>query len=136
MGTRAASGEHRSRPMDNRITMREDRDMIKVIELIKRKEGMSLEDFSRYWEEEHGPLIARIIPNLRRYVQNHPIKLGSGEPPIDGIAELWFDDFESWRESADWVLGETGKELHEAEEKFTDKSKFKAFICEEKIIKE
>jgi hypothetical protein len=61
---------------------------------------------------------------------------GGGEPPIDGIAELWFDDFQSWRASADWVLGDTGREVHESEKKFTDKSKFKAFICVEKVIQE
>jgi uncharacterized protein (TIGR02118 family) len=111
--------------------------MIKVIELIKRKEGLTLEEFSRYWEETHGPLIARVIPNLKKYVQNHAVRLpGGGEPPIDGIAELWFDDFQSWRASADWVLGETGREVHESEKKFTDKSKFKAFICVEKVIQE
>jgi len=111
--------------------------MIKVIELIKRKEGLTLEEFSRYWEEIHGPLIARVIPNLKKYVQNHAVRLpGGGEPPIDGIAELWFDDFQSWRASADWVLGETGREVHESEKKFTDKSKFKAFICVEKVIQE
>lgn len=111
--------------------------MIKVIELIKRKEGLTLEEFSRYWEEEHGPLVARAIPNLKKYVQNHAVRLpGGGEPPIDGIAELWFDDFDAWRESADWVLGASGKEFREAEAKFSDKSKFKAFICEEKVVKE
>ena len=109
--------------------------MIKVIEFIKRKKEISLEEFSRYWEQEHAPLIAKLIPNLKKYVQNHAIRLpGGGEPPIDGIAELWFDDFESWRESADWILNQSGKEVHESEEKFTDKSQFKAFICVEKEI--
>jgi uncharacterized protein (TIGR02118 family) len=109
--------------------------LIKVIEMIKRKPGLSLEEFSRYWEEEHAPLIAKHIPHLRKYVQNHALRLpGGGEPPIDGIAELWFDDFESWRKSADWILNESGTVVHQSEEKFTDKSKFKAFICIEKEI--
>ena len=111
--------------------------MIKVIELIKRKEGMTLEEFSRYWEEIHGPLVARVIPNLRKYVQNHAVKLpGGGEPPIDGIAELWYDDFQSWRASAKWVFGPAGREIQNGEDNFIDKSKTYGFICTEKEIKE
>jgi len=111
--------------------------MIKVIELIKRKEGLTLEEFSRDWEKEHGPLVARVIPNLKKYVQNHAVRLpGGGDPPIDGIAELWFDDFDAWRASAKWVLGSTGKEIQDDEDNFIDKRKTYGFICVEKVIKE
>ena len=111
--------------------------MIKLIEIMKRKEGLSLEAFTRHWEETHGPLIKRTVPHMRRYVKNHAFRLpGGGEPPIDGVVEIWYDDFESWRASADWLLGETAREFREREKKFSDKSKFKAFICVEKVIQE
>lgn len=28
-----------------------------MVAFIKRKEGMSLEDFYKYWEDVHGPLV-------------------------------------------------------------------------------
>jgi uncharacterized protein (TIGR02118 family) len=71
--------------------------MVKAIYLIRRKPGMSAEDFHRYWREVHGPIAAR-IPGLRRYVQCHSIDAGFGDAPeYDGAAEVWFDDMEAVR---------------------------------------
>lgn len=67
--------------------------MIKVIEVVKRRPGMSVEDFRHHWRHVHGPIVAR-VPGLRRYVQS-PTRLGgyrNGEPAFDGIAEVVFDD--------------------------------------------
>ena len=61
--------------------------MTKVIVLLRKKEGMPTEDFRRHWLEVHGP-IAKRLPGLKHYVQNHP---AGDDPPSDGIAELWFD---------------------------------------------
>ena len=36
--------------------------MIKVIVLVKRKEGISREEFYKYWKEVHGPFVAKHIP--------------------------------------------------------------------------
>jgi len=69
--------------------------MIKVIYLIRRKPGMSSEDFHRYWREVHGAIAAR-IPGLRRYVQCHAVAGPDGvAPDYDGAAEVWFDDMEA-----------------------------------------
>lgn len=67
--------------------------MIKVIEIVNRKPGMSVEDFQSHWLNNHGPIVAR-LPGLKRYVQSHA-RLGGykrGDVPYDGIAELWFED--------------------------------------------
>lgn len=69
--------------------------MIKAIYLIRRKPGMSAEDFHRYWREVHGAIAAR-IPGLRRYVQCHVIESDAGAA-YDGAAEVWFDDMEALR---------------------------------------
>ena len=71
--------------------------MLKTVGLLTRKNGATHEQFMKHWVEIHAPL-ARKVPGLRRYVQNHI----SGERrradieetavEIDGIAELWFDD--------------------------------------------
>jgi uncharacterized protein (TIGR02118 family) len=66
---------------------------LKFIGFIKRKEGMTLEDFSSYWRYKHAAMIAA-TPGLRRYVQNHviPDVVDRYDPQFDGSAEAWFDD--------------------------------------------
>ena len=66
--------------------------LIKRVSFIKRKPGMSPEEFSRYWREVHGPL-ALDLPGMRRYVQCHvvPSAYDKGEPAYDGVAQLWFE---------------------------------------------
>ena len=111
--------------------------MIKLVEIMKRKEGLTHEEFTRHWEEVHGPLVAKMVPGVRRYVQSHAAKLsGGGDPPIDGIAEVWFDDIASWRESVKWHRSDKGKVLRDDEDTFLDMSKMVHFVAEEKVIVE
>lgn len=44
--------------------------MIKLVYCITRRPEMTLDQFSRYWRDVHGP-IGRRIPGLRRLVQSH-----------------------------------------------------------------
>ena len=71
--------------------------MVKSISLLKRKQGLTHEQFMKHWVEVHAPL-ARAVPGIRRYVQSH-IAAEKTRPDIsslgvtvDGIAELWYDD--------------------------------------------
>ena len=80
--------------------------MIKLVYCITRKPGLSIEEFSDYWEQVHGP-IGRRIPGLRRLVQSHAVAQPDGFPGarFDGVAELWFDDLaaiEAARQSPEW----------------------------------
>jgi len=52
--------------------------LIKSITLAYRKPGMTREEFNQYWLEKHGPLAARLIPGVRKYVQNHFISAPVG----------------------------------------------------------
>jgi uncharacterized protein (TIGR02118 family) len=76
--------------------------MMHLVEFVRRRSGMEVEAFQRYWREVHGPLGAK-IPQMRRYVQSHvrPGAYRGGRQPIyDGVAEVWFDSTEAMRESA------------------------------------
>ncbi len=66
--------------------------MFKLIELLKRKPGMSVEDFQYHWRYRHGPLVAGRA-EVRRQVQSHALLQGyrKGELLFDGISEIWFD---------------------------------------------
>ncbi len=110
--------------------------MVKLIGLVKRKPGMTQAEFSRYWEEQHGPLVARVFPGAKRYVQNHPVKLsGGGEPQVDGVVEIWFDDLEALQAASAFYLGDQGKVIRDDEEKFIDRSNMVFIIAEEKVVK-
>ena len=63
---------------------------------------MTFEDFSRYWLENHGPLVKSFSEALQaqRYVQSHrvetPLNEVAREPrgaadPYDGITEIWWN---------------------------------------------
>lgn len=79
--------------------------MIKVLSLLTRKDGITHEEFVRHWLEVHAPL-AHAVPGIRRYVQSHIVDtLSRPDIPdtaieVDGIAELWYDDLESFRRAA------------------------------------
>lgn len=111
--------------------------MLKVITLLKKKDNMTQEEFSRYWEEQHGPLVARVSPDVRRYVQNHLLRPPRDEEPqINGVAESWYDDLEAWRAAVDFYLSDDGKVIRDDQEKFIDDSEMVVLVCEEKVIKQ
>jgi uncharacterized protein (TIGR02118 family) len=81
--------------------------MVKLVYCLRRKQGLSLEEFQQYWREKHGPLVRsfRDAMNLRRYVQCHTLAFerkdtqqrAAGFPePFDGVAELWWDTLEDF----------------------------------------
>jgi uncharacterized protein (TIGR02118 family) len=85
--------------------------MVKLIAMFKRREGMSPEDFHRYWREVHGPLVASTKSggHARRYEQNHrPLSdYGRNSGGYDGVTEQWFtsvDDFYASLAEADFPL--------------------------------
>ena len=111
--------------------------MIKTIMLAYRKPGMTPEDFSRYWKDVHAPLAARLIPaSMKKYVQNHFIRLPGHENEGDGIVEMWWDDLEAHEKYTAWIRTEAARELREDAGKFCDMSRSKLWLVEEHIIKE
>ena len=79
--------------------------MIKILGLLSRKDGITHDEFVRHWFDIHGPL-AHAVPGIRRYVQSHIT--GTRTRPdiaetgieVDGIAELWYDDLDSFERAA------------------------------------
>ena len=78
--------------------------MIKVMSLMKRKEGMSFEEFKRWLFDEHVAF-ARNLPGLRKYTANALVS-ENPDAPYDGITELFFD---SEQAMADAFATEAGK---------------------------
>jgi uncharacterized protein (TIGR02118 family) len=106
--------------------------VIKLVYCIRSRQGMSLEEFSRYWHDVHGP-IGRRIPGLRRLVQSHLVNdpVAMRPPAFDGMAELWFDNLEALqaaRQSPEW------RASSDDEANFIDGSRTALFLTVEREI--
>ena len=72
-------------------------EMIKFVSLLKRRKGMSFEDFMEYYEKKHVPLgrdhVSDALHYQRRFLRpvDHPI-LGIAPNAYDCILEIWFED--------------------------------------------
>ena len=85
--------------------------MIRLTYLLRRKPGMSLEEFQRYWLDFHGPLIASHATHLsiHRCVQVRTLREGGNsalggargpmEEPYDGVTEIWWESRETLAEA-------------------------------------
>jgi uncharacterized protein (TIGR02118 family) len=74
---------------------------VKMFSLLTRKPGTDVAAFQAYWRTHHGRLAAT-IPQARRYIQCHVRPsgyAGGASPRYDGVAELWFDNFDAIRDS-------------------------------------
>jgi len=110
--------------------------MIKVITVVKKKPGISREDFYKYWKEVHGPFVAGHIPYLKKYTQNHFIEVPGYEYEGDGIIETWYDDVESFLKSMEFNTTPEARKLGEDWAKIADMGKPKMWVVEEHVIKE
>jgi uncharacterized protein (TIGR02118 family) len=82
--------------------------MVKLVAFLKRRPGISRDEFARRWVGPHAALAAR-LPGLRGYRINIATPRqpeGSGpEPLYDGTAELWWDSIEAMEAAFDTELG-------------------------------
>lgn len=119
--------------------------MLKVNFCMRKRPDRTLNEFSNYWREQHGPFAmsgrtARL--GMRRYVQNHRVVtplsqdladlVGRSIAPFEGICQLWFDGEDAvlkTRASADGVTAT--KDLVEDERNFLDLPNCDIRFCQE-----
>jgi uncharacterized protein (TIGR02118 family) len=78
--------------------------MIKVMTFVRRRPGLTREEFLAYWLNHHAPLVMSVEGfwrHVRKYRQNHALDAEQvfGAAGFDGCAELWFDDVEGLRQA-------------------------------------
>ncbi len=113
--------------------------MIKSFGIMKRKDGLTREQFLQHWKEVHGPLFAsKNVPGLRKYIQNRPVQVTAPgfDTDIDGIAEQWFDDLESAQAFPQWLRSDEGRECRDDLKLFINTRESSVFIAEEHVLKE
>ncbi len=108
--------------------------MIKTIALAYRRPGMTREEYNKYWLEQHAPLAAKLIPGVRRYVQNHLVEVPGQQYQGDGIVEMWYDDVESWQKSMASIRA--NRELMEDGDKFCQIKPGGLWVVQEHVIKD
>lgn len=74
--------------------------MVKIAILMKRRPGLSVEDFQDHLRTRYGRL-ALCGPGLRRYVQSCALPQGyaRGELLFDAVGEMWFDSLDDYEHS-------------------------------------
>jgi len=108
--------------------------MIKTIAVVRRKPGITREEFARYWIEVHAPFVKECLPGLHKYVLNVAIPSPDGkEPDYDGVVELGFDSQEALTaamSSPKWLSAER----QASSEAFLDLSNIFSLQTEEHVI--
>lgn len=114
--------------------------MPKLIILIKRKPGMSREDFIAHYENVHAQFGKRTQGHLwDKYVRNYTKSLMEYQPEdndaddsYDAITEIWVKDDAALQEMARIINEpENNQWVLEDEEKFQDRLKTRILIVEE-----
>lgn len=65
--------------------------MFNVVFLVRKADTISMEEFRRYWIDEHTPLTAD-VPGVRAYRCYTATGAPEGEAAVEGVAVLSFDD--------------------------------------------
>lgn len=114
--------------------------MPKMVILIKKKPGMSREDFINHYETSHAVLGKRLLGHLwTKYVRNYPVSLMAYQPEensvddtYDAVTEIWFKDQAAVDEMARIInLPENNSVILADEEKFQDRLKTRLLMVEE-----
>jgi len=109
--------------------------MYKVMLFVKRKPGLTREQFRDRYESGHAPLAIQQLPHLRRYARNFILPVqGWEEPEFDCVTEFWFDDENGWKETSKaYAFGAAGKILAADEEEFMDRTTMRMVIADEHV---
>ncbi len=119
---------------------------VKLVYCLRRRPGLSLEEFQRTWLHEHGPLVKRLrerLPGMRRYVQSHLIPGPASDgirasraaaEPYDGVTEVWLDSLADLGAASGGEAAEAAQQLLEDERRFLDLPRCAVFVTEEHEI--
>ena len=112
--------------------------MLKLLVMLKKKPGMSDEDFRAYYETTHSQMV-RFIPEAKRYVRRYLVPLHNPVPTpdappadVDVLTEVWFDDRASFETAMARVSSpEISAIFAEDEENLFDRGFVRNFLVEE-----
>ena len=105
--------------------------MVKVIVLLARRVDLSREEFRRYLDEEHLPLVKR-LPGLERLVINYVLPgLDGAAPAYDAVAEDWFESPEAVQAA---LASPEGQAVNADVPNFADVGRLAVLVAEECVV--
>ena len=112
--------------------------MLKQVCLLKRRPGMTMQEFIDYYENRHSKIALSALTQARRYVRRYvkpeknPITGESVELDFDVVMELWWDSRADYEASMK-MFGEKDlyKIVYEDEEKIFATHENRVFTVEE-----
>jgi uncharacterized protein (TIGR02118 family) len=114
--------------------------MLKVVVLLKRKPGMSREDFVRYYESRHAVLATELVPGLldyrRTYVSGERPAFGAAPDSLDFdvITTLVFADRAAYEHAFHTLQRpEIARRIADDEEQLFDRSCIRSYLAEEYV---
>lgn len=113
--------------------------MVKMVTLLKRSPGMSMEDFINYYETKHARIGEKYLsPHAVRYVRRffrplpESIMPDPTEQYYDMIMEIWFPDRAAMEACfADLSTPEAQAEIVEDETRLFDRDRIHSYLVEE-----
>ncbi len=120
--------------------------MIKLVYCIRKRADISVDEFNRYWWEEHGPKVksVRKVTGALKYVQsylcapelNQQIQASrSLADPYDGITEVWWENEQTMAAQTESPEGvEAMRMLIKDEAKFIDFEHSRVFVTVEREV--
>jgi len=105
--------------------------MVRAHIWLRKKDGMSPEEFREYWLSKHAPITRDGYEHLRGYRVDLVIRAPEGQTaPYDGVAVLTWQDREGFKSD---MAGEAAKQATDDLSNFTDS--FGLLFVEEHIVK-
>jgi uncharacterized protein (TIGR02118 family) len=104
--------------------------MLKANTVFRKKSSLTVEEFQKYWRTTHVDAIKN-LPNVRRYVQSHPITELNKPFGYDGLTQIWVDDIGVFKEYASSGRFDA---VVEDEENFADRSSVDLHLTDEHVI--
>jgi hypothetical protein len=115
--------------------------MFRVFGFLTKKDGLSMQEFIRYYENTHVQLICSLAPGpiiyKRRYLVGERLTAEGGDVDFDVMTELVFVDrhaFDAWM--AELAKPGVGARIVADEEKFLNRARTRAYVIEEHVTRE
>ncbi|MGB0691425.1 MAG: EthD domain-containing protein [Pseudomonadales bacterium] len=114
--------------------------MIKLVMPMKRRPGMSIEEFREYYESNHRLIGEKYLKGyvtkyMRRFVNPLPDRNGElYDPEYDVILEIWYPDEETFKAcGAHLSQPDIAAEIRADEEKLFDMRSMRSYLVDEVV---
>ena len=117
-----------------------DKKLFKILLFMKRRPGMTVEEFQQYYEEKHVPLALKYARGMKSYTrrfvypQTHVETGPCSDLGFDVITELGFDDEATFKGTLKYLsTSHLPDEVIEDEKQLFDRTSFRIATCTEYV---